>query len=34
VSGYPESERPLEILTNPWTPAEMIEHAERLRFSG
>lgn len=34
ASGLPDSERLVEILTKPPTPAEMIEHAERLEFSG
>jgi putative phosphoesterase len=34
ASGLPDHEPLVEILTNPPTPAEMIEHAERLEFSG
>ncbi|MBM2822239.1 MAG: metallophosphoesterase [Thermoleophilia bacterium] len=34
ASGFPDLERLVEILTKPPTPAQMIEHAERLEFSG
>jgi len=34
TSGIPDPEGLVEILTNPPSPAEMIEHAERLQFSG
>jgi len=34
ASGYPRADQMVEILTHPTTPAEMIEHAERLQFSG
>lgn len=34
TSGFPDPERLVEILTRPPTPAQMIEHAERLEFSG
>jgi predicted phosphodiesterase len=34
ASGYPRAEQMVEILTQPTTPAEMIEHAERVQFSG
>ena len=34
ASGIPEREQLVEILTSPPTPAELIEHAERLEFSG
>lgn len=34
ASGFPDLERLVEILTQPPTPAEMIEHAEQLEFSG
>jgi len=33
-SGFPDLERLVEMLTQPPTPAQMIEHAERLEFSG
>jgi len=33
-SGYPRADQMVEILTHPATPAEMIEHAERVQFSG
>jgi putative phosphoesterase len=34
ASGIPDPEQLVEILTTPPTPTEMIEHAERLEFSG
>jgi diadenosine tetraphosphatase ApaH/serine/threonine PP2A family protein phosphatase len=34
ASGFPDLERLDEILTKPPTPTQMIEHAERLEFSG
>ncbi len=34
ASGFPDAEQLVEILTQPPTPAAMIEHAERLEFSG
>jgi predicted phosphodiesterase len=34
ASGYPRAGQMVEILTNPPAPAAMIEHAERLEFSG
>jgi len=34
ASGLPEPEQLVEVLTEPPTPAQMIEHAERLEFSG
>jgi predicted phosphodiesterase len=34
ASGYPRAEQLVEVLTKPPTPNEMIEHAERLQFSG
>lgn len=33
-SGLPNADQLVEILTSPPTPAEMIEHAERVQFSG
>ncbi len=33
-SGFPEAERLVETLAEPPTPAQMIEHAEKLVFSG
>ena len=32
-SGDPAAERMVEMLASPATPAELIEHAERLQFS-
>lgn len=34
ASGLPEPDQLVEVLTEPPTPAQMIEHAERLEFSG
>jgi hypothetical protein len=34
ASGIPDPEQLVEILTKPPTPAELIEDAERLEFSG
>jgi putative phosphoesterase len=34
ASGFPDAERVVEILAEPPTPAQMIEHAEQLEFSG
>jgi putative phosphoesterase len=34
ASGFPDPEELVEMLTKPPTPAQMIEHAERLEFSG
>lgn len=34
ASGFPEPEQLVQILTEPPTPAQMIEHAEQLEFSG
>jgi putative phosphoesterase len=34
ASGIPDPEQLVEIVTNPPTPAQMIEHAEQLEFSG
>jgi putative phosphoesterase len=33
-SGIPDPEQLVEIITSPPTPAELIEHAEQLEFSG
>ena len=34
ASGIPDPEQLVETVTNPPTPAQMIEHAEQLEFSG
>jgi putative phosphoesterase len=34
ASGIPDPEQLVETVTNPPTPAELIEHAEQLEFSG
>jgi putative phosphoesterase len=34
ASGIPDPEQLVEVITKPPTPAELIEHAERLEFSG
>jgi len=34
ASGDPAMEQMVEVLLSPATPAELIEHAERLQFSG
>ena len=34
TSGIPDPEQLVELLTSPPTPAELIEHAEKLEFSG
>ena len=34
ASGLPDPEQLIEVVTNPPTPAGLVEHAERLEFSG